>query len=851
MNLKRLFLFVILFSSGLFILFFFMEEDEPEVIPPPPSSFNEGNTGAPAGAPAGAPVGAPVGTDAGAMPEEGDLQIPSFEPPGNRDTDQANMQDATLTMMETLAKEDGTTEKVLAARFHVAFISRIRDSNELRANDVSFTFYDKTPRRRPVAEGTADHAVLVALGGGESSITDLEFGKDLVLKDNVRVKLLAENDKVGEKAAETILLAPLLFLEEKRIRAPLSEDGNDRVTILSSGIEIAGRGMEADLEKGSLSFQKEIRVEGTDFDMPALFPNPSAPTDGKECVSEPLVISCGGPFLFEGDRAEKIADSTADNNEANRDFGSLIKKGTLSFAGGVTVTCGGNSLEGDDMTMAIARNPKGELTLSSIKSGELKPGVSIDAMEGTTRCRTFEWLSGETGTLTRLLGKPMIEGLSLPTIPGLPDEGEGGLYNLSAGKEISIEATDAGEGREAGVIVHLLGGGSIFPAGAAGAGKPPLVAGKEIHIHLKPRERQEGATEEEGDVRKSTGFLPDLIRVTGNAAARLEDVLLEADEITMTLEPGATGLRRLTLSGEGVLHQGEYSLQSQDIVIRTVPGITRDGSDDKVDFTEILAGDGFVLTLSLDEFGQNGKTEGDARRERGEKKAGLITARGDGTVRMSWYDRESKEPSAEKIKPNMQIFGPYEIDVDLGKGDRVMIHGKEMLDMGTSTFEESLVTILALKGSPHIRMMQGKSEAMRLDCNEAWVTFDHTAAAEHAAATGKNKTPETERSAFGPTPGGDENTGFFTSNIVRRLEAKGEVDLCYGFTQVTCDSVDWRLPKDRLVADGGGKPVVIIWNMMKLSGSRFLLKPTSEYWEICDPAAFVLPRPGGTGAEKK
>jgi len=179
----------------------------------------------------------------------------------------------------------------------------------------------------------------------------------------------------------------------------------------------------------------------------------------------------------------------------------------------------------------------------------------------------------------------------------------------------------------------------------------------------------------------------------------------------------------------------------------------------------------------------------------------------------------------------MQISGLYSIDMELEGGDRVHVKGNEALKMGSNMYEGSLLTIFDLSGGLSIDVKRRGAEEISLECANGRITLDQSAAA-------KPKKKKTDY--FGPILGENRSPTLYSKGIIRRIEARKNVFLCYGSSKVKCESVSWNLPADLLVADGGGGPVVVEMSMMKLSGKRFLLRPEEESWEIVDPDAFFV-----------
>jgi len=837
---KRLILFLVLVSTGIFVLLL-LKEDEDELAPPPPRYDQTANGAlteqppAPAveenGLPGDAagraggpkPVARPGGSDpAVADPSAGGPGETSGSGGARQDPQEANasssesagdgqggflVKDMELTITETYTHEDGRTEEVVAVILGVGYMNQIKGTNLVQADNVSFTFFDLTPDERPVAAGTSDHATLFAEEGSDQSVLDSQLNRNFILRGNVDVKLQA----TGPVAGETRLLSDLLYFEENRIRSDV--DGGP-VRIISDRTEIEGLGMEIDLEKRTLTFEKDMTVRGTRFEMPvfqigAAPPIVEPPAGGEEAASgeeaagtdEPVTITCGGPFLFKGEQA----------GEERQAADSLLGSGTLHFAGGVVAFRGERRLVSESLDMVFEKNPAGDLQLKSFEAGSGKEPVCLTSETGRIFCRTLLWRTEPGGTLARLIGDPLIDGVELPAVTG----GAVSLYQMSARDEVTVATSDLPDAGGSRISIHLKQDGRIRPAPDAAGPETPdfFMEGDDIRIVLVSTAGEGG----EGEAASAPSYSPEELRITGHARVVM-DGLFEADEIVMGLQPRRNGaLRTVTLSGSALLQREEFRLSAPEIVIFTSPNVA----------TEIVTEQAFTMTISLDGF--SGSRGGTSRLAGGE-----VTATGTKRLRLTWPEKGGGA-ARQRESNKLEIEGPYAIHVDLGEGENVRMRGSEAFVMGTSLFEGAPLTILDLMGAPHIELTRTRAESMTLDCGQARLELNH------ATPSPGKKTPEAGRDGLGPALQSGGGSGFFSKSIVKSIEALQDVVLTYGSSRITCATVDWDLTSDLLSADGGDGPVTIETEYgMKISGRRFLLRPDREEMSILEPGAFVI-----------
>lgn len=841
---KRLFLFMILFCSGIVVLMLFMEEEEaviPDLLPDVPETVEAPPDPSGAGEEAGAPATLPTDSVVTNGNEEG--------PPA-----QASVRDFEWPRMVDYVEEDGTVIQVPGELYNVGYMEMKTGSNICDAEDVKIKIYDRTPARRVVARVSSKAAVFFSKGDRNDILGNSEFHSHFILKDNVEVRLVGERPKAGGPGGETVILSQHIVIEEDmdtvdpeqdariaRITSPLESEDGGHVRIISSEMDISGRGMTVDLVEKTLAFEKDIVISGTEFKIPELFPGegeaaPGTPPVGKDGTAEaardgepeePIVIRCGGPFLFAGVEAADVGGrDAASSRETTAD--SLLSSGTLSFTGGVTATRGANRLDCDTLFIRFDEDTAGSPQLSTFKAISSRDRQTVMTTDsGVVRSRDLEWFVTEAGSRSILTGRPVIEDIVLPSVGA--EGGDDVLYVMSAEKEITLDASVDEEAQATGLEVLLTGAAEIRPAvEPENPDKSISIAGETILLSLKSKDESGGREttdndsssnsdeSAEGDDSASLGaFMPEEIRITGNARVTMQGQL-EADEIVMTMESGKDGLRQVvTLDGDAVLSTEDFRLESTRIVIRTIPGVV----------TRISTAEGFDMDLSLEGF------SGAARDTAAADKTTNISAEGDGILELWWPDAPAGgEPADHR---NMRINGPYDIRIDMEDESRIVMRGNDRFTMGTNLHEGALITSLELTGSPHMSMARRGQERMALDCREAYIDLDHSAAEEPEEA-------EPAEPGGILTPESDPQSGFFTTSIVRRIQALHDVRLKYGSSRIRCDSIDWDLPDDRMVAEGGGEPVTLetVGGGMRLTGSRFLLKPEREEWTILDPEAF-------------
>lgn len=843
---KRLLLFLALFSSSLLILYtFFMDEGEEVVIPPPqvldeglgavesntPASARAERDGAVVSDRSGAPDGTgsteesplPGGASSLGTPNAGDetgtatpepielekTRNPGAVPPGNlsgrRGARQRNRSDEGFeaTDLEKLIKttwknEDGTTREITEAIIRMGHVKQEQGTNRLVAEDVSFTFFDGTPLEKIVATGTSKKALFFTESELNETLQNIKFRPDCLLKDDVQVKL------VGAGGADADVFSDILLLEENKISAPATSEHSGRVRIVTDTMEVAGTGMEIDLEARILRFEKEIRIDGTDFSMPDLADlGPTAPK-GAPPTGEPVVITCGGPFLFTGD--------ARGNGEKSDRPEALLGSGTLSFEGGVTAVRGNRKLQAETMTMRFDRAGDRQLGLVSLKASSPEDSrTRMDADFGQLFCRALLWDAGSGAGRSRMKGSPVIENIRFGALPGQPGIVEGLFYRMTARDEIALDMIEGDSESENGLLLTLVGGGRIEPMAGSGADeKTFFLEGDAVEFLLVAAPPADGA-EESG----TPAYLPSEIRINGRARVQLEGVL-EADEIVLALGSSERGSRlSITMTRNAVLKHDAFWLESEEILIR----VFSDG------LTDISSECGFAMGVSLDAFSGT-KTAGDGPLEN------EITVEGDRSLRLWWPGEEASRELSDAEKRALKIEGGYTIHVARPGQETITITGKERFDMGTGQHEGAQLTTLRLIGAPHIAMSRDNVEEMSLDCGDATVDLDHNA----PLAREESDVIE-EMDDFGPVLSHRTKPGFFTKSLVRKIVALRDVRLCYGSNIILCDSIDWDLPADLLVAGGAGEPVRIAAGLARLSGDRIEIKPEKEEIRVLNPKA--------------
>jgi len=214
----------------------------------------------------------------------------------------------------------------------------------------------------------------------------------------------------------------------------------------------------------------------------------------------------------------------------------------------------------------------------------------------------------------------------------------------------------------------------------------------------------------------------------------------------------------------------------------------------------------------------------------------------------------------------MQIFGPYRIEIlpsgtteNAGNGDRIFLSGSEHFQMGTSPTEETFLIILVMAGRVHADLVGPAAEAVggglkknqqkkaTLDCQQAEI---HLVPAAPPAAS----PPQSGRSGLALTP----KRPSFSGGPVKKVFALHSVRLCYGNSAVMCNSLDWNLPDDLLIAEGAsgdekeeGLAVVEMNEVIKVSGRKILLRPEKEDVTIIKPLAIFGSTASSSGTDKK
>jgi|GEM_PF-3276562 len=817
---KRLLLFLILFSSGIAVLMFFIGDDDPglpPVIEPAAESDDREARDAPPDSPDRSKADEPSG---------------SF------------VRDLKLPVREEIIGDDGMPQEVLVALIKAGEVRDDPAQSEVHAKEVDFTLYDRTTAEKPVARGSADRAVLFAADNSAQSILQTSFTKEFLLQGNVEIRLL---DRQGRESG-TYLLSDHLILAEDQIKAPLvSRDGRkgSPVQVFSEGMEITGRGMVADLDRGWLRFDEDIRIDVTRFEIPVFLledevvgtggggttgskkRNSTAATEGAsgndergngDKIAEKVTVTCDGPFTFQ-QREERP-------QSGNGDADPLRGGGTLSFFDNIVVTRGETTLDCDELVMELGEDSRGQVGLESFHAASPESQVVISSPAGQARCGRIEWRKDTSGSFAWLRQQPVFDRLAIPSLSGGTDgDRSNQLFRLTAGNDVSVKVIESPNGGRDRIVLHFQGGGELSPsAGTSADAKSFSVTGKEIFLTLRAAERTASADGEHRSL-----YQPEEVRVVGDAMIVM-DGFVSAEEIVMKMEGSAPqSPRTLSLNGRAEVGRDDFNLRSDNLYVKMIPDLVSD----------ITTDEGFILNITFTGLGgadQAGGTQADESRAEG----GHVLVNGEGTLRL-WWPENLEQPVQESPLPNRngRIDGPYIIDIDTTRGEHAHITGQERFLLTTSTYEGRAYTILELGGSPHLALTRSGEKVYSLDCSRANVHLDPSRTIEDELVEGGGPAPVLP--LVFPSKSGSNLPE--SSRVIRKIQASGPVHLCYftSRTSLDCHSISWNLRDDRLIADGGADPVsVLMFGRMRFSGRRILLRPDREELTILKPEALFF-----------
>ena len=707
---KRFALFLVLFLTGIIVLLVLQESDE-ETLPTAPL----------------------------VVPEEIDEDEPDDSLSGR-----AAVWDLTRDIMKTIENTDGTTRQVLQAKLHVGHMIQEEEKGMLLAEDVSFTFYDGTPKQQIVAEGTSDRAVLYTDDESEKPILESTFSKNFILKDNVLLKIFDSKGRPGNLTVE----ADTLIFEDSGIFCPLADDGTDRVVIHTGGMDISGRGMTVDTDGASFVFEKDIVITGTKFRMPFLditgkkkgketAEKPSDEPEEKEGEeAEPFHIACDGPLRFKGEKIES----------EKKDDSSLVSKGELVFENNIEASRGPHSLFCERLTLMLDKDEKGDFQLVHLLAESDEGRISTKSPDGDMACRTLRWWQRSEGTKTRFQGAPKMWGIELPALSGVAGETKPILYSLEADNEVSIDSSLQPGSPTPIVTIHLSGNGRIGPDDPE-TEDAFCVSGDDIVLDLTEKEKKKKDEE--------TTYEPGRIRITGNAVVEKEG-RLSGNEIVLDLEYGDEGtVQILTLTGNAEVAQEGFSIQSSELVVKMIPGY----------LTEITSSPGFFMTLALESLSWD---EG----ANSSRRTGKIAARGEQTVRLLWVEQPDSRDAAKEPNRSMTINGPFTFNIDLENEEKIHLEGQKSLNMATSQVSGELVSIIEVKEAVRLLMEKKGAATSSLRCGQAYLHIADSPAAE-------TSTPAD------PLSGTD---------LIRRIRAFQDVVVFYGTSRLDCESFDWNVP---------------------------------------------------------
>ena len=283
-------------------------------------------------------------------------------------------------------------------------------SRKMHAEDVSVDIYNKKtpPEELLIARVHGDEAWINFQSAPDAAngFKDAEIDS-MTLMQNVVVEYLnADGDSVSELHSETLDLSDQRFYVE------------GRAVITQEGMRVEGDGLTYLKDGGSFTLERNVKVEGTKFGLPATDSKDElgvvAPGAVSDAVATFKTITCDGKFTFVPE--EEPAVGTGDESEP--DFGQMAKLGggLLTFRDNVVASQDESSVACDQLEITLKSLPPAEpggkkklQVTHVVATGSPTRKATMTDPKGTLMGETVTLVETEAGQVITLNGEPRIK----------------------------------------------------------------------------------------------------------------------------------------------------------------------------------------------------------------------------------------------------------------------------------------------------------------------------------------------------------------------------------------------------------------------------------------------------------
>lgn len=488
------------------------------------------------------------------------------------------LENITIPIYETVLTERGGKVRVQTASYWIDVVKR-DFGNQFTAQGIRFNFYDKYDHEKPleeriIAEGKADRAKLFSKENVRSEYFEIEPKREFVLEENVEIDTF--DPQTGAKSFS--LSSDNLIYFENRF------DAKGPARIYNEETSITGVDLTFDMNRLIMTIQKDISVEGRSFDFAQAL-NPQAPEESQEPEEEeetkedqtPLHITARGaesgpPGLHLSLARKGMPGSNPAAPMAMEEEEPLNR---LTIRGDVIVTKDDLDFSCDELSMTFIELPDGQSEVRSfqgITKGE-KRTVLHKGEEGySVICDDFLYGKEEGRELFRILGKPIVDNLSIPLFSG-PDEKETpSLLLFHCGGSLLIKPEESSDPGESIYHITMEGGKetskrvTILDKNDPGS---PLLEADLMNFTVTMKE---GAAKEEAASPTLNRFA-----ASGAVSGRFDAFDIECTDFFWYSEESPEGdINKLTLLDpvKSRLSSEEFVLESPEIDITLYPDLT-------------------------------------------------------------------------------------------------------------------------------------------------------------------------------------------------------------------------------------------------------------------------------------
>jgi len=515
--------------------------------------------------------GAPDHVDRPFTPKEEPLADKTFEEDlfdSQLDASPDSIEETSITKLsypdfETVKDEKGADIRVQTGLYFFERLVRSTD-NECEATGITFEFYDRNrytlPREeRVVLKGSADKAKLFLAGDFKEMGIDLEFKKEFILQENVLIDLYGS--RPGASPSFTLKANNLFFFE-----GIFKSTG--AVIIEKEGMTIHGKGLVLDPESGLFSLDREIRIDGSRFDLSRLARSEPPPSGAGETEAEsppaPFTITATGPRGLELSRPPKTEGQIAVDPGLNH----------LALRGQVEVVREGLNYSCEELAIDFMDSPEGKSEIRHLigTSGETRSVLDLE--DYVVYCEVFDYRIENGKDIILITGNPVIDNISLPLFSTTSEPQTPALYTFRCRDRIRIasdpEADNPGQGYEVDFYGEVLVTNKQDEAN-------PVLKADELSIQMASQESFPLPAKKTDDPAKTASLKIRNFQARGNVTGHIEDLDLAGNEFKYDfLETPDGFIHELNLTDPEAseLSSANFTLRSPHIPITLRQGIT-------------------------------------------------------------------------------------------------------------------------------------------------------------------------------------------------------------------------------------------------------------------------------------